>query len=298
MKYSIGMNRTEVIPMANEKILQIITNLSKLTEDSGAFKEEASSAAAKIQELMEKYAISQMDVDNFRADKQEEEFKVAFKSAEAEYKHKNVQEWEWSLTRLIADITMTRHYITGYGSHKRYGGMARMVFFGVKENAEMASQLYTLWHTNIEVMAEQARWKNVLELKKKYKGIPKFRHWIAENRPDEDPRYFRSSWIRGCLRAMRDKVWEESEARHGTSGHHPRTEAGKLNAGMQSKEQQQVSSAIVLYKAEVDKAYTELSQGFASVKTGGSGSKGFSSKGYAQGHETGSKIKIGSKQLG
>jgi hypothetical protein len=284
--------------MANETILKMITNLSKLTEDSGAFEAEASSAAAKIQELMEKYAISQMDVDNYRADKQEQEFKVAFKSAEAEYKHKNVQEWEWSLTRLIATITMTRHYVTGHGAHKRYGGSARMVFFGVKENAEMASQLYTLWHTNIEVMAEQARWANVLELKKKYGHYPKFRHWIAENRPDEDPKYFRSSWISGCLRAMHDKVWEEEQARHGGNEHHPRSPAGKLTAGQQvrTEEQKSNTSAIVLYKAEVDKAYQALSEGFTSVKTGG-GSKGFSPKGYMQGRETGSKIKIGSKQL-
>jgi hypothetical protein len=267
------------------KILEMIAKASRLTEDAGAFQGEASAAAAKIQELMEKYAISQMDIQNYIADKQEKEFKESFESVQSEFQHNNVQEWEWSLARLIADITMTRNYASGIGSHRRYNGKyyAKMVFFGAKENAEAAAELYALWHENIERMAEQARRENLKSLKRKYGKMKKLRHFIQDNFPEDDPKYFRASWIRGCLNAMHNKVYEERKARE-----QERETSKEGSTGSQN--------AIILYKAEVDKAYTEMAKyGFKKVKT--KGSRGFSSEGYRRGQETGSKIRIGSKQL-
>lgn len=261
------------------KIIEMIAKMSRLTEDVGAFQNEASVAAAKIQELMEKYAISQMDVQNFIADKQEKEYKIAFESKMSEFRHKAIQEWEWSLARVIADVTMTRHYSLG----------GRFVFFGVPENAEAAVYLYTLWHSNIETMAEKARWENVLALRKKYGKRPALRHWIQENHPEDDPKYFRPSWIRGCLHAMAMNVYNERKAREEA------IEVDALPPG-EKVQAQANASAIVLYKAEVDKAYEVLSKGFKTINT--KGSSGWSSAGYIQGKETGSKIKIGSKELG
>lgn len=160
------------------------------------------------------------------------------------------------------------------------------MFFGVEENGKIASELYGLWHKNIDEMAEKARWANVLELKKKYGHHPKFRHWIKVNKPEEDPQYFRASWIRGCLSAMHLKVYQERKAREDAKEASEASQEGKSDS----------SNAIVLYKAEVDKAYQAFSSvGFKKIKRGGS--RGFSESGYQQGKATGEKIKIGSKQL-
>lgn len=284
------------------KIIEMIAKMSRLTEDAGAFKGEASAAAAKIQELMEKYAISQMDVNNYLADKSEKEFKQAFTSVASEFKHKNIQSWEWSLARLIADVTITRCYSSGIGMSRRYGPEygAHFVFFGAEENAKAATELYALWHENIEKMAEQARWANVLELKKKYGHYPKFRHWIKVNRPDEDPQYFRGSWIQGCISAMSQKVWEEREAREQERKVHSKESSAGMedSSGTEAFTPTNASMALMLtsYREQLDTAYQEFSSvGFKKVKR--SGSKGFSESGYAQGKATGSKIKVGSKQL-
>ena len=265
------------------KILDMISKMSKLTSEVGAFEGEISAASSKIQELMEKYAISQIDIDNFRADQQEKEFKQVFESARSEHQHKTIQEWEWSLARVVASITMTRHYSSGIGAY-RYGGSTKMVFFGVKENAAVAAELYALWRKNIWEMAKKAQAENSNSLYRKYrKDHPDVLHWVAENFPDENPRYFRSSWLRGCLHAMEMKVYDEKKAREG--GRKESVDA----------QEQKTSSALVLYNAEVDKAYEAMSSGFKEVSNGGP--KGWSSSGYRQGQETGSKIKIGSKQL-
>jgi len=261
-----------------EKILEMIAKASKLTEDAGAFKGEASAAAAKVQSLMEKYAISQMELQNFMADKQEKEFKLEFESeAAGNASKKGVEEWEWSLARLIARVTMTRNYSQGGRS---YG--ARMVFFGVKENAKVAAELYELWHKNIYDMAKRAQTLNVQRILKLYKMKNPLKHY-AMDYPEDDPKYFRASWITGCLRAMSDNVYEEEKKRAG------------VREEKSSPEQPSNSSALVLYKAEVDKAYKVLSSHFKKAKS--HGSRGFSSNGYKQGQETGSKIRVGSKEI-
>lgn len=276
-----------------KRILETIYKMSQLTEDAGAFQGEASAAAAKIQELMEKYAISQMEIDTFSADRQEKEFKVVFESVESEFQHKDIREWEWSLVRLISKITMTRCYTRGHGMFKKYGVAARMVFFGVKENAATAAELYALWHDNIEKIADKAQHENIIELRKKYGRRPALRLWIAENHPEDDPRYFRSSWIRGCLNAMHSKVFEEEQARRQPE----EDDVEFIEAGSQTIQQKKINTAaIVLYKAEVDKAYAVLSENFKNISTGG-GSKGWSGKGYERGHKFGSSVRIGSKQL-
>ena len=254
------------------KIIETIAKMSRLTEEgSGAFMGEISNASAKIAELMEKYAISQIDVQNFMADKQEKEFAQEFTSEYSEHRHTAIKEWNWRLARLVARVTMTRHYSSG----------GRMVFFGVAENAKIASDMYVLWLHNIEDMARKATDDNFKELIRKYGNRKQFRHWIAVEYPEDDPRYFRSSWISGCLNAMFENVAKEERERELEREEHAETAK---------------SNALVLYKQEIIKAYSNIMQNSRTVHT--SSSKGFSNSGYIKGKQTGSRIRIQSKQVG
>ncbi len=274
--------------MEKSKVLETIAKLSALSNDSGAFQGEISTATSKIEMLMRKYSISQMEVDGFMADEQEKEMKDAFASVISEFRFRAIKKWHWDLARIISRITYTRHYSTG----------KRMTFFGMENNAKVASELYILWLKNIEEVAEDANKKHRRECIKKYGDRPNFFSWVSDNHPEDDPKYFRSSWIQGCINGMWEVTREEEEARN-PRRHHPYNESKKGTDENPVETKEEVitqNNAIALYQEKVDLAYQQLSKGFRTVRT--SMSKGFSSSGYEKGKSFGSSIKIGSKELG
>jgi len=251
--------------MDKQKVIELIAKMSALTEDSGAFQGEIAAASSKIQQLMDKHAIEWNDIHSHRANVQEKEMAKVFTSESADFRHGAIKKWHWELARVIARATHTRHY--SYGK--------QMTFFGVKENAEIASQLYLLWLGNIQDMAKKATRANIVSLREKYGRRPKFRQWIIENTDEENPRYFGASWITGCISAMNENLRGQE---------------------MEREENKASANAITLYKREIDVEYRKLSSHFRTVKTGGS--RGFSSSGYAKGKEAGSNISLGSKPIG
>lgn len=267
------------------KIIETIAKLSALTStDSGAFQGEISNASAKIQELMDKYSISWMEINNHRADKQAKEFSNAFDSQTSDFMHKKIQKWHWSLARLIARVTNTKHYSSS----------TRMAFFGIDENAQIASALYTLWITNINAMAETALKNHRKEMLKQFGDRPNF---FSSLPTDLQPKYYRSSWIDGCLSAMSNNVREQEVAREVAIT----KERKDSIVGTISKEEANkiilAPTAITLFNRELEIKWKSFSSRFRSVASASSRS-GFSNAGYEAGQKAGSAVKIGSKGVG
>ena len=104
---------------------------------------------------------------------------------------------------------------------------------------------------------------------------PEVVKFIRDNHPEDDPKFFSASWITGCISAMNENLRGQE---------------------MEREENKASANAITLYKQEIDVEYRKLSSHFRTVKT--SGSRGFSSSGYAKGKEAGSNISLGSKPIG
>lgn len=277
--------------MDKNKAIEMIVKMARVTEDAGAFEGEIANASARIQLMMEKYAIEQWEIDTAKADEQEKQLKMVFESQVSDYKHHALKKWNWDLARLIARITGTRNYASG----------KHMVFFGVPNAAKTAAELYILWLGNIEEIASKQTRLNIIELEHKYPefaGKPKFRENVSRACPQDNPKYFRTSWIDGCIGAMFRKVMEQ-EVETETKQHHPHfngVHKGSEDAARTTPPRtNQQSNALALYKAEVEKAYTQMAKGFRHVNT--HASKGFSHAGYNKGNEFGSSVSIGSKPL-
>jgi len=248
-----------------DKIIDQIGKLSAMTSaDSGAYQGEIANASAMMQRLMEKYCITWAEINEHKQAEQAKEMEEEFKSHSAEYVHKNVKAWRWRLARIIATITHTKHYSSSHADNT-----FSMVFFGVKENSEIASALYNEWVISIERMARKATDDNYKELVNRYGDIAKHNRAALGN---ENPRYFRVSWIDGCITGMSRAV-EAEEDKTITSS----------------------QNALALYDKKVAEKYRELSKYFTKINT--SVSRGYSSAGYTKGLETGSSIKLGSKRL-
>lgn len=250
--------------MTKDKVLEVILKLKAVTEqDSGAFPGEMAVASTKIQELMAKYNISDYDLNVHRADKTKRAFSKAFTHASVERRYKKVEVWVWNLANIIADITGTRYYcMVG----KRYGTSFK--FFGKEGVAEMACSLFLDWYDIIYNMAKQAQNENRIRIQKAYGSI------TSPNIPwDENPRYYRASWLEGCIGEIRKSI------------------------DLQKKQNAEIGTAIQVYKAELDKRYEEFSIGFVKRNVGNRRSRGFNSSGYAEGQEIGSNISIGSKRI-
>lgn len=204
--------------MDRQSIINKIAQMQSLTNDSGAFENEASIAARKIQELMEKYSISWAEVHQSEAIKQSAEYEKVFEDRPAEFIHGFVKKWHWDLARIIARITHTKYYLRG-GKY--------MYFFGVEENAKIAAALYAEWVVTIDAAAKHAlkKYRSWL-VSKFYTGQKNFYTTLPrEYRTDT----YRESWIVGCLEGILLNV-VQSESK---------------------------SSALVLYDEEVTKKFHE-----------------------------------------
>lgn len=249
--------------MATKTKSEMIETVRKLAalaaEESGAFKSEIGIASAKIQELMDKYAITWEEVHGAEADRQSKEFEKAFQAQAADFQHNRVQKWHWDLARLIAAATHTRHYLSG--SH--------MAFFGTQENRVAAAMLFDTWLHAIASMADTELTHYRREMIRKHGDKPNFFSSLPE---EESCKYYRNSWIDGCISGMHKNVRTQEKER-----------------------KPEVSSALVLYKADVDKQYEVFSKGFRSVVT--HGSNGHNSTAYQRGIAAGSNISVTAKPI-
>jgi hypothetical protein len=247
-----------------QKFIDMIGKLSQMTsKDSGAFQGEISNASAKISLLMDKYSITWADIHADQAAKQSKEYEDAFTSKPSDYVHKKVQKWHWMLARIISHFTHTRNYL---------GGSERMTFFGTEENAKIAATLFTLWITNINSMADNSLKSHKKAMLKEFGDHKNFWSSLPE---DLQPRYYRTSWVLGCLDAMRKNVDEQEKVRT-----------------------VETTNAIALYKAEIDKYYQIFAKENLKSIHVKSSVKNFSDVGYNAGHTTGSGIKLDSKPIG
>jgi len=250
--------------MNKQSIIEQIAKMSELLKDGGAFEGEIANASAMIQKLMTKYSIEWNDIHSHKANEQHKEMAKIFSKEYSDFEHKVIKKWHWGLAGVIASATHTRNFSSNQ----------RMVFFGVKDNAEIAKVLYALWVVNIEIMAKEAARQNIKDMIKKYPEIPleKFRQRLVELHPEENTRYFRTSWIQGCIDGMNKKIIEQSK-----------------------NELKVTRDALALYQQDVNKAYANIRSHFKKVS--GNKSKGFSSSGYKQGKATGNGISLTAKPI-
>lgn len=243
--------------MDNRKsIIDKIAQMQRLSENSGSFENEASVAARKIQELMEKYSISWAEVHQSEAIKQAAEYEQIFAEQSSDFIHGFVKKWHWDLAEIIAQITHTKYFLRG----NRW-----MYFFGVDENAQIASALYAEWVVAIDAAAKDALKKYRAWLVKKfYTGQKNFYTQLPE---EYQTKNYRESWIEGCLHAVSMKVIES----------------------------QSQTKALVLYDEEVEKKYKERYKKMKKAKI--SNLRGISWRGLFDGREFGSKLNIGAKKL-
>lgn len=261
-----------------KQILEMIAKLSRITKESNAFQGEIENAASKIQELMDKYSITQGEVDEVNASSDSRELEREFESKSADYLVRGIVKWHWDLAGVIARITHTRHYCRSY---RRTG---TFIFFGEQANVEVATALFIEWVQVIEVMAVSAlddRWKYLMK-KYDYSG------WLREKRErgyaddkfmdsipfEERTTYFKASWLQGCIDGICHAVSEQERLR-----------------------EEKVGTAIVLYQDKVDAAYAIMAkeQGFRGVSI--KSSRLYSRQGYNDGYNTGKGITLNSKKI-
>lgn len=266
---------------ARQEILRKIAQLSKFkSTDSGAFQGEVSNAAGLIQKLMDKYSISQGEVEETIAQNETKAVEEVFKSKASDYVVHGLVKWHWDLAGAIARITHTKNY---FGIYKRTG-VAK--FFGAEGNVEVATNLFAEWVQIIESMAISATddyWKVVMKkydyagflARKKENGWGREMKFMDEVPFSERTTYYKQSWLDGCLTAILTSILKQERERT-----------------------KDMSNAIVLYNDKMLIKYDEFAAlekmrpaKIARVKV-------YSDQGYRDGHETGSKIKIGSSRIG
>lgn len=263
---------------AREKIIATIAKLSAMTNpEANAFQGEINNAAVKIQELMDKYSISQAELQAAQADASHKEFNDQFATKTAEYTIKGIKAWHWSLAKTIAKITHTKNFSRGYGTRHH------MQFFGEAANSEIASNLFAEWVQVIEAMAISATddyWKVVMK-KYNYAEFSKLKKASGRNDLkfmdtvpfDERTTYYKISWLDGCVMGINHAVHEQEE-----------------------KRSQETTTALVVYEEKVELAYKSLALQFKKARV--NHARGSSNIGRDQGYEAGSKIRIGLNKVG
>lgn len=275
--------------MDQEKRKKIIDTIAKMQRianpDSKAFQGEMDNASRMAKELMEKYIITEEELHAAAVEEQIREVEEAYKEYAAEQTIHGLKQWHWDLARLISRITHTRYYSSSYR------GTGKMKFFGQETNAEIAAAMYAEWLPTIEHMAYRALVEYARELERKYdykawergknawvaggndrRDYPKFQETIPHH---ERATNFKSSWLTGCLRGMREVIDEQERARD-----------------------RQATSALAVYDQRLADQYQRWAKaiGMRSANIRGNG-RGFSEAGYSRGTETGSSINIGAKRM-
>lgn len=252
---------------SKEKMIDTILKLGAIaSQDSGAFAGEMANASAKIRELMAKYSITEFDLNMRKADKESKEYASMFTDKPASFKFKQTQAWHWRLANIVARATQTRHYRRG---NSAYGRQFR--FFGAEKNAEIAADLFAEWVVAISHMASVATHENTMALVRKYGAKKKFYSTIPQ---DEVPKHYRDSWIDGCLAGINEALSEQEREDTKTR-----------------------STALVLYKAEIDKHYEIFAKASRMTTVRVGGHSGFNGAAYTEGKKVGKGINITAKKV-
>lgn len=263
------------------RIIERIASIAKLQGGAGAFQGEINNAASLIQSLMDKYSISQQEIEMENLKNETKAIEEEFIQKPSTYWVHGLAQWHLVLAGLIARITHTKSY---FGTLKK-GGRAK--FFGSENNVEVATVLFTEWVQIIMAMCDSAiddHWQYLIKkydypgflAKKKEMGLGREYSFMQEVVPQsERTTHFKSSWYTGCL--------------HGI--------AAALNQQERSREEG-VQTALVLYHENLDEKYKVFSLAVNMKDTKIKPPKVLSNIGYDQGYETGKKIRIGSKRVG
>lgn len=247
-----------------EKIIDRIRKMMALTEDSGAFAGEISAASGKIQELMDKYSITEMEL----LASQDKDSAPQFEAACSDAVLFTVVAWHWELAHLIARVTHTKTYMKSiYSSDgfvkstekkanktKRPHRANTMVFFGDPSNVAVAGMLYLEWLMKLDNLSEEAA--------KKYSKVERAKYGFA------DTKAYRRSWIKGCLDGMRATISEQERSRS-----------------------EEMTKAIVLVSRALLEAYSIHAAHF-STRRGSSGGR-TNSQGFQDGHNVGKGMSLG-----
>jgi hypothetical protein len=254
--------------------MEVILKLMALVaSDSNAFEGEIANATAKIQQLMLRYSISDYELNMKKADREHADYKKIFKEGASGVKNLRTLKWHWDLASLIATVTNTKYFRRGSWKSDIQKSAREFYFFGTEQNVQVASQLYTQWITDIANMADAALKARRDELTEKYDNNHVKAKNFWPNLPSEERTlHYRTSWIIGCIQGMREAVAVEEKTISKTS-----------------------STAIQLYRTEIEKSYEDFSKGFKKINIGGG--RGFSFDAYQKGKETGKKINIASKRI-
>lgn len=144
-------------------IRKIQAMLNKTT-DNGASEAEAQTAMLMAQKLMAKHGLDMSDVEATDNEKEEKEIVEEFGN------DSKITWWHKSLARVIADNFRCYYFLRS--GHK----VTRIVFMGVKEDAEIAKSIFKFASAQIEYHAKQYRKKRRKELEDLHlpKGFKKF----------------------------------------------------------------------------------------------------------------------------
>lgn len=233
-----------------EKRKAIIDRLIKLQgladTTANSFQNEVSVATAKIAEIMNKYAISWAELQAAKQTQDDRQYEQEFKDKESDHVFRNVKAWHWKLAQIVGNATNTKPFRSG----------SRMVFYGLESSGEYACEIFTEFLGMLDRISLKAQ-----------------REYVKEHgRGSVESRYFRSSWLAGCLTQMSNNVYAEKQ-----------------------KARQANNTALVLFENAIEKAYKDRSRGF--VNTRGRGISIYSNSGYESGKAFGSGIHVGSKKL-
>lgn len=209
-----------------------------------------SNASAMMQKLMDKYSISEMEIDASR----DNQFKKEFEDKSSDTIMFNIMKWQFDLAHLIGRITHTKSFARKVVSKEGFRKTIEyskdpnykrnvawtMIFFGDPTNVTIACELYYEWILKMDAMSAKAVDEYVAErrkLEKKYKAAGFDKGEIAMQLM-RDPRYrfngriYRKSWIDGCIMGISLKVMEAEKSR-----------------------EPEVQTAIVLYDKSIEEEY-------------------------------------------
>lgn len=267
---------------------------------------EVAVAASKMQELMDQYNISMLDVMAEATDNRD-----TFTEKSCEGILGQTKQWHWGLARVIARITSTRHFSTGaWGvtlreKHSKTEGKhkgSRMTFFGSKGSVEFACELFDKWVVRIDDMSVKATSEFIKERMQDPDVIERMqRHNVKQYRHlkylgSDHPNAFRTSWLLGVIIGIDNALYEQEQARKKTKvevSYTKDSDDGSIHRGQ--KVEVHTSTALAVFTEKLEVAYHERAKHFRTVNSRGSGNTNYGA--IAQGKAVGAKINLTSKEL-
>lgn len=255
-----------------QKVIETIRKLSALANpENGAFENEIAVASSKMQKLMDEHNVTLAEVMNDTNAPQDKFGYMSSNSIIGSFKR-----WHWGLGRVIARITMTRHYGTrAFGRTLRNPNGKptegnKMAFFGDESSVQIACDLYDTWVVLIDDMAKKYTSDYVQMLKIEYademefQGVKDVRHLTGLD--SDHPNVWRESWLLGVITGITLALDEQEKNRDANT-----------------------SNAIVLVSQKLSIEYAQFSRNFSNKKSSGSS---INSSAYASGKRVGATLDI------